>query len=87
MKWFITFVDDCTRMTWVYQMKHKSDVCSIFRMFHQMITTQFGVPIKVFRSDNGGEYEKKELMEFMHSKGIIHQTSCTDSPQQNGVAE
>jgi hypothetical protein len=37
MKWFVTFVDDCTRMTWVYLLKHKSDVCIVFRLFYQMI--------------------------------------------------
>lgn len=80
MRWFVSFVDDCTRMTWVYQLKHKSDVCSIFRMFHQMVTTQFGIPIKVLRSDNGGEYVKQDLLDFMHSVGIIHQTTCLGSP-------
>ena len=87
MKWFVTFVDDCTRMTWVYQLKHKSDVCIVFRLFHQMVVTQFGIQIKVLRSDNGGEYFKQELTEFMHSVGVIHQTTCSYSPQQNGVAE
>jgi hypothetical protein len=39
MKWFVTFVDDCTRMTWVYLLKYKSDVCIVFRLFFQMILT------------------------------------------------
>ena len=86
-KWFINFVDDCTRVTWVYLLKHKSDVCDVFRSFHQMIATQFNTYIKVIRSDNGGEYFKTELIEFMNSNGILHQTTCPYSPQQNGVAE
>ena len=53
-KWFISFVDDCTRVTWVYLLKHKSDVCNVFRSFHYMIITQFNTHIKVIRSDNGG---------------------------------
>jgi len=52
-----------------------------------MIVTQFNTCIKVIRSDNGGEYFKKELMEFMNSKGILHQTTCPYSPQHNRVAE
>ena len=52
-----------------------------------MIVTQFNTHIKVIRSDNGGEYFKTELIEFMNSKGILHQTTCPYSPQQNGVAE
>uniref|UniRef100_A0A2N9EW46 Integrase catalytic domain-containing protein n=1 Tax=Fagus sylvatica TaxID=28930 RepID=A0A2N9EW46_FAGSY len=34
-----------------------------------------------------GEYFKKELSAYFHAYGIIHQTSCVDTPQQNGVAE
>ena len=87
MKWFVTFVDDCIRITWVYLLKHKSDVCSVFRIFYHMVLTQFGRSLKIVRSDNGGEYFKRELIDFFHAKGIIHQTSCPETPQQNGVAE
>jgi len=86
-KWFINFVDNCTRVTWVYLLKHKSDVCNVFRSFHHMIVTQFNTHIKVIRSDNGGEYFKTELIEFMNFKDILHQTTCPYSPQQNGVAK
>ena len=49
-----------------------------------MIQTQFKVPIKVFRTDNGLEFA---LSSFYASKGIIHQLSCVETPQQNAVAE
>ena len=62
MKCFVIFVDDCTGMTWVYQLKHKSDVCIVFHMFHQMVATHFGIQIKVLCFDNGGEYFKKEFV-------------------------
>ncbi|XP_070668117.1 uncharacterized protein [Malus domestica] len=35
--WFVTFVDDCTRITWLYMLKNKSDVGAIFRSFAQMV--------------------------------------------------
>ena len=87
MKWFITFVDDSTRMTWVYLLKLKSDVCAVYHLFHQMVLTQFGRSIKIIRSDNGGEYFKNELTDFLHSVDIIHQTSCSQYPQPNVVTE
>ena len=68
-------------------LKEKREVFSVFQSFYQMIRTQFGVPIKILRSDNGGEYIYSGLSSFFNSHGIIHQTSCTDTPQQNGVAE
>ena len=68
-------------------MKPKFEVESIFKTFFQMIQTQFQVKIKVFRSDNGREYFNKHLSKFFLENGIIHQSSCVDTPQQNGVAE
>lgn len=38
---FVIFADDCTRMTWVYLLKTKSEVIDKFSMFHNMIQTQF----------------------------------------------
>src|ERR1044072_7894907 len=34
-KWFVTFIDDCTRVTWVFLMKDKSEVCQLFVTFFQ----------------------------------------------------
>ena len=85
--WFVTFIDDCTRMTWVTLMKTKSEVCSVFQKFHRMVARQYGAHIQVLRSDNGREYVNSELSYFMTTHGIIHQTTCPYTPQQNGVAE
>lgn len=52
-KYFVTFVDDCSRVTWVY--KSKGDVFSTFVSFQKMIKTQFENLIKILRSDNGGD--------------------------------
>lgn len=87
IRWFVTFVDDCTRMTWLYTMRHKSEVCEIFPIFWHMVSTQFSLPVKTIRSDNGGEYLNSELLRFFHTKGILHETTCPHTPQQNGVAE
>lgn len=76
IRWFITFIDDCIRMTWVYLLRHKSDVCVVFLYFHKMVLTQFDISIKVICSNNGVEYFKRELTGFIHSTGILHQTFC-----------
>ncbi|RVW28030.1 Retrovirus-related Pol polyprotein from transposon TNT 1-94 [Vitis vinifera] len=41
----------------------------------------------VLRSDNGGEYQSSDLQKYLEGHGIIHQTTCSNTPQQNGVAE
>ena len=43
--------------------------------------------IKIFRTDNGTEYINQNLSNFLKQKGIIHQTTCVYTPQQNGVSE
>ena len=87
MKYFVTFIDCHSRMTWVYLMKHKDEVFQCFKTFYALVQTQFNVKIQSLRSDNGTEYVNKAIGAFMSKKGILHQTSCPDTPPQNGVAE
>jgi len=86
-RWFITFIDDHTRNTWIYLLKEKSDTASTFKNFYKMIKNQFQTHIKILRTDNGREYFNKIMGDFLNEKGIIHQSSCVDTPQQNGIAE
>ena len=39
--WFVSFIDDHTRITWICLMKLKSEVSSLFQQFHNMIATQY----------------------------------------------
>lgn len=86
-RWFVIFIDDHTRVTWIYLMKHKSELASIFKRFVLLIQNQFNVTVKTFRSDNGSEFLDKEVKIFLGETGIHHQTSNVYTPQQNGVAE
>ena len=52
-----------------------------------MVQNQFNENIRIFRSDNGREYFSNALAQFFLEKGIIQQSSCVATPQQNGVAE
>ncbi|PNY11392.1 peptide transporter PTR2 [Trifolium pratense] len=49
-----------------------------------MLETQFQTIPKIIRSDNGPEFM---LNTFYSSKGILHQRSCVETPQQNGRVE
>lgn len=37
------------------------------------------------QSDDGQEYCSFVISKFCQQHGILHQTSCVDNPQQNGV--
>ncbi|XP_068475998.1 myosin-15-like isoform X2 [Phaseolus vulgaris] len=68
-------------------MKDKSEVFHLFVKFYRMIQTQFESPIKRLRSDNGREYVNQNLSKFLEENGVVHELTCVDTPQQNGVAE
>ena len=86
-KYFLTFIDDYSRRTWVYFLKQKSECFNIFREFKIYVEKQCGRSLKMFRSDRGGEYSSNEFSVFCKSHGIKHQFTASYSPQQNGVAE
>ncbi|XP_022889208.1 uncharacterized protein LOC111404668 [Olea europaea var. sylvestris] len=80
VSWFVIFVDDCTRMTWLYLMKHKNEVLQVFQSFHAMIRTQFSAKLRVIRSDNGGEYDNQRFRTYFEHHGLIHETTCPRTP-------
>ncbi|XP_071687473.1 uncharacterized protein [Rutidosis leptorrhynchoides] len=86
-RYFLLFIDDCTRMTWTYFLTNKSEVFDKFTTFSNMVQTQFQSKIQVLRSDNGGEFVNSQMKLFCEERGIIHQTTCPHTPQQNRVAE
>ena len=49
--------------------------------------THFHVSVQNLRSDNGKEYLSEQFQSFMLQNDILHQTSCVDTPSQNGVVE
>ena len=79
-RYFVSFIDDCTRVSWIYLMKSKSDVISVIPQFYQMILTQFHTPVQVFHSDNGREFANQSLDNFFKKHGILHQTTCIHTP-------
>ncbi|KAL9995478.1 putative RNA-directed DNA polymerase [Helianthus debilis subsp. tardiflorus] len=86
-RFFLLFMVDCIRMTWVYFLKHKYEVIDKFTIFYNMVETQFQKKIQTLRSDNGGEFANARMKQFLETKGIIHQTWCAHTPEQNGVVE
>ena len=44
--WFVSFIDNCTRVSWVFLLKQKSNVNFTFQNFFHMVKNQFGVEIK-----------------------------------------
>jgi len=85
--YFITFTDDFSRFGYVYLMKHKSELFTLFKEFQNEVENQLGKKIKMLRYDRGGEYLSKEFDNNLKECGILSQLTPHRTPQWNGVYE
>ncbi|KAG7598815.1 GAG-pre-integrase domain [Arabidopsis suecica] len=83
--YFLTLVDDYSRAVWLYLLPSKQTASQHLQNFISLVERQFSTQIKTIRSDNGSEFLC--LSSFFAQKGIIHETSCVGTPQQNGRVE
>jgi hypothetical protein len=60
--YYVTFIDDFSRKTWMYPIKTKDEVFGKFQEFKAEVENLTNKKIKTLRSDNGGEYTFKELV-------------------------
>ncbi|KAJ3705170.1 hypothetical protein LUZ61_008875 [Rhynchospora tenuis] len=82
-KYYLIFVDEFTRFTWIFFLRQKSDVIQVFSNFKAQVENLLNTSIKILRTDNGTEF-KPIANKFPQ---ITHQTTCPYTPQQNGLAE
>ncbi|RVX07367.1 Retrovirus-related Pol polyprotein from transposon TNT 1-94 [Vitis vinifera] len=86
-RWFVTFVDDHYTGNMGFPYERKVRGRAHFQTFNLMVQNQFNSKIQVLKSDNAKEYFTSSLSTYLQNHGIIHISSCVDTPQQNGVAE
>ncbi|WVZ08647.1 hypothetical protein V8G54_021993 [Vigna mungo] len=83
-KYFLTIVDDFSRYVWVFPLISKVETQSHLQSFITYAERQFKTKVLTIRSDNGTEFI---MAEFYKNTGIVHQTTCVETPQQNGLVE
>ena len=81
--YYITFIDDYTRMGWVVFIKNKSDACQVMIDFITYIQRQFNALVLAIMTDNGGEYVQIDV--YFKQQGIRHIRIPPYSHQSNGV--
>lgn len=86
-RYYVIFIDEYSRFTWMYPITTKSEVFNCFVKFKLLVENLFSWKIKQFQSDNGGEYTSNQFISFLNSHGILHRLICPYTSQQNGVSE
>ena len=87
--YYVIFIDDFSRKTWIYFLKCKesTEILKRFKEFKALTENFFGKKIKTLRTDNGKEYTSEIFKEFCKNVGIKREFTVAYNPQQNGVAE
>ncbi|KAL1540759.1 Retrovirus-related Pol polyprotein from transposon TNT 1-94 [Salvia divinorum] len=80
-KYFVSMIDDYSRMTWVIMMKHKGEAFKKFKQWKILIENQTGKKIKRLRTDNGLEFYSSEFNEFCNNEGIVRHHTIRHTPQ------
>ena len=84
-RYFLTIFDEFSRAVWIYLLPTKREAPTHLRNFIALVQRQFSTQVKTIRSDNGSEFIC--LSKNFAEHGIVHETSCVGTPQQNGRIE
>jgi hypothetical protein len=57
-QYYVSFINDYSKFTWIYLLRHKSEVSKYFLEFQQLVERMTGRKIITVQSNWGGEYEK-----------------------------
>lgn len=69
----------------IFLKKGEFEVRKFFKNFNSMIQMKFQTKIQVLKADNAKEFFETVLGEYLKSQGVLHQYSCVNTYQQNGV--
>ncbi|KAJ9547665.1 hypothetical protein OSB04_020208 [Centaurea solstitialis] len=86
-KYYVLFLDDYSHFLWVFPLRAKSEVFSVFKTFRAYVLNQFKTDIQLFQCDNGREFNNQPFLDFFKTHGIKIRFSCPYTSQQNGKAE
>jgi transposase InsO family protein len=80
-RYYVLFIDDYSRRTWIFFMKTKDEVFGQFKEFRALVENHTWKKIKVLRSDNEGEYTSNEFKDFCKEEGIKSEMTMHFNPQ------
>jgi 5'-3' exoribonuclease 2 len=63
--YYVSFIVEVSRNTWIYFLRNKSKVFDRFKEFKALVENQTKKIIKVFRTDNGGEFCGNKFEEIL----------------------
>ena len=68
--YYVSFIDDYSRKTWIYFLKGKDEVFEKFKEFKDLVENISEKKINTLRSNNGGEFTSNEFRNSVKKLGL-----------------
>jgi len=85
-RYFITFIDDFSKKSWIYFFATKSQEFEKFKFSKELVEKSEGKSIKMLKIDKGGEFLSNAFNAFCDLYIIQRQLTIAHT-HQNGVAK
>ena len=83
--YYVLFIDNYSRKTWIYFLKAKDEVFKKFQDFKALVENLSKRKIKFLRFDNGGEYTSRSLKTFLEKQGLRESLQLPTTPSRMGL--
>src|SRR6266481_233691 len=83
----LNFLDDFSQNNWVYAIRHKSEAITKFQEWKALVETETGHQVKIYCTDNGGEFTSRRFKDYLHTTGVRHEVTTPYTSAHNGKAE
>ena len=79
-RYFLSIIDDYSRMLWVYVLKSKDNTFETFQTWRKMVENQICKKVKVIRTDNGLEFCNRDFNQMCNEGGIVKTLNSPRKP-------
>ena len=86
-RYYITFTDDHSRLTYLCTLRQKSETFAAYQQFEAWLDRQLAAKVHMLHLDQGGEYLGNEFVMYLKRQGTAQRLTVHDTPQHNGIAE
>lgn len=74
-EYYVLFVDDFSRLTWLYTLHYKSEVFDKFLEFKTYVEKQFSTFFQILRTDGGTKFINHKMQQYLVSQGVVDKPS------------
>ena len=85
-RYLITFINEHSRMCFVYPMKARSQAFDRFKEFHAMDEKQIRNRLRTFKVDGAKVYKSNKFVRYKRGHDILLERSAPHAPQEMGSA-